>query len=92
VLVVGGVEHARGEDHDRGVAGAVGCGGPERVEQQAGVVGHGTYVELSNDSGKTVVMARRVRDDVRDAGRHADVVLQHAERPVSSRIRSMPET
>ena len=81
VLEVRGVEDPGGEHDDGGVARAVGGGGTQRAEQHPGVVVHGPDPHRRERLGEDVGHGAAVGDDVADAGRHPDVVLEDPEGP-----------
>ena len=79
VFEVGGVAGAGGEDDDARVADPVGRGGAQRGEQALRVAVDGHDVLLGEEGGEDPGHRPPVLDDVRDPGRHPDVVLQHPE-------------
>lgn len=81
VFEVGGVAGAGGEDDDPRVADPVGRGGAQGRQKSLRVAVHGYDVLFGEEGRKDPGHRAPVLDDVRDPGRHADVVLQDPEVP-----------
>ena len=79
VLEVRAVVDAGGEHHDGRVGAALGSSRTERVEQDARVVVDRADPHRREGLGEDVGHGTPVCDDVGDAGRHPDVVLEDAE-------------
>lgn len=81
VFEVGGVAGAGREDDDPRVADPVGRGGAQGRQKSLRVAVHGDDVLFGEEGRKDPGHRAPVLDDVRDPGRHADVVLQDTEVP-----------
>ena len=79
VLEVGGVVDARGEDHDPRIGRPDRCGGPQGVEQVAGVVVHGGDGVGAEQVGEHPGHHPAVLHHVAHARGAAEVVLEHPE-------------
>ena len=79
VLEVGRVVDARREHDDGRVADAGRRGLAQRGEQRLGVLRHRADAVVGEHLGQRGRQRAAVGHDVRDAGRHPDVVLQHPE-------------
>ena len=81
MLEVGAVPHARGQHDDAGLADRRRRRRPQRREQLRGVVAHRADAVGGEQLGEGARHRPAVLDDVADAARRAQVVLEHAERP-----------
>jgi len=80
VLEVRGVVDPGRQDDDRRVVDAAGSRGTERAEELRGVVADGLHAHADEELRERLRHDPAVRDDVGDAGRDADVVLEDAPR------------
>ena len=84
MLEVRRVVDAGAEQHDGGVADAGRGGGAQRVEQRGDEPGDGLDVLLEEQPGEHPRQRLPVLDDVGDARRHPQVVLEDAHHPVGA--------
>ncbi len=75
-----GVVHARREQHDGRIVGA-GRDGAQHLEQVLGIAFHRAHAVVGEDLGPHAFQDAAVLDHVRDARRHAQVVLEHEPGP-----------
>ena len=82
VFEVGGVEDARREQHDRRLGPVRRGQGPQRRQQGLAVVIDGTDVVAAEEQREHPLDHLAVGEHVAHPARHAQVVLEHRERPV----------
>ena len=83
MLEVRRVVHARGQEHDGRIRDPGRRGRAQHLEQPRRIVGNRAHAVRREQFREHVRHRAAVLDDVRDAGRCAEIVLEHAEVAVS---------